>query len=482
MTLSLEIVQQLAPDQGSLKAAGRLLKPGKWPLVGFDEARGLIWGECQGSSSTPYRTVFDVQDHGYKCTCPSRKFPCKHTLALAWRFAETGLPAGTAPEWVEEWLTRRRRRRPAAPAASTASTASAGAAPPLGVKDLQAALTPEEPTETPEEAAAKAERAEKAAHRRREKRQANMLAGLAELEVWVGDVLTEGVGRFSEKAVDRCRQVAARLVDAQCGGLSRRLDELPSRLFEQPDQARATWLMDELGKVMLLVHAYRRQDQLSDSLRADVRRLVGWDQKRQALLDDTTAERTRDVWTVLGVHSETQVDNLIRHETWMRRHNRHEREWAVLVDYVPVGAGAAAPFRRGEVLEAELVYYPSAVPLRALLAQRSADPPEAPPEGALGGGYPDIATGWQHAQSLRARLPWLGTIPLVLDGVQLGRRKNRLVVAGAEGPGVFLPLTGGDHGARLALGASGPATVAGLLHEGGFEPLAARSALGWWCP
>ncbi|MEO0605298.1 MAG: SWIM zinc finger family protein, partial [Myxococcota bacterium] len=166
MALSLETVQQLASDQGSLKAAGKLLKPNKWPLVGVDESRGLIWGECQGSAATPYRTVFDLQDHGYKCTCPSRKFPCKHTLALAWRHAETGLPTGTVPEWVEEWLTRRRRRRP------NARPTESG---PPGQKDLQAAREVAEPTETPEEAAAKAERAEKSARRRREKREAKML-------------------------------------------------------------------------------------------------------------------------------------------------------------------------------------------------------------------------------------------------------------------------------------------------------------------
>lgn len=474
MALSLEIVQQLATDQGSLKAAGKLLQPSKWPLVGFDEDRGLVWGECQGSSSTPYRVVFDLQDHGYKCTCPSRKFPCKHTLALAWRHAETGLPVGSVPEWVEEWLTRRRRRAP------TGRPAKPGAAPPSATKDLQAALEPEAPTESPEEAAAKAERAAKAARRRREKREAKMLEGLAELERWVGDVLAEGTGRFADQALDRCRQVAARLVDAQCGGLARRLDELPSRLFEQPDRERTDWLVDELGRIVLLVHAYRRQDQLSQGLRADVRRMVGWDQKRQELLDDARALRVRDVWTVLGVHSETQVDDLVRHETWLSRHSGPE--WAVLVDYAPVRGGSAAPFARGEVLEAELVYYPSAVPLRALLAQRTGDPPEAPPEAALNAGHPDIEAGWAHVQALRAALPWLHTVPLVLERVRLARRGERLVLAGDGGPGPFLSLTPGEREERLALGAAGPATMAGLLHGEVFEPLAARTSLGWWCP
>jgi hypothetical protein len=81
MSLSLEKVEALAPDQASLDAARKLLKPGGWPALAMNGS-GLVWGECQGSGSTPYRAVVSETDAGYKCTCPSRKSPCKHSLAL----------------------------------------------------------------------------------------------------------------------------------------------------------------------------------------------------------------------------------------------------------------------------------------------------------------------------------------------------------------------------------------------------------------
>src|SRR5215470_15299538 len=78
MSLTLERIETLAPDQASLAAARKLLKPSSWPTLA--EGEGLVWGECQGSGATPYRVVVNEADTGYKCTCPSRKFPCKHSL------------------------------------------------------------------------------------------------------------------------------------------------------------------------------------------------------------------------------------------------------------------------------------------------------------------------------------------------------------------------------------------------------------------
>ncbi|TGW04611.1 SWIM zinc finger family protein, partial [Mesorhizobium sp. M2D.F.Ca.ET.145.01.1.1] len=84
MEFDLKTIEALAPDQASLSAASKLTKRSNWPRLEKNEALTLMWGECQGSGSNPYRVVVDTGDHGYKCTCPSRKFPCKHSLALMW--------------------------------------------------------------------------------------------------------------------------------------------------------------------------------------------------------------------------------------------------------------------------------------------------------------------------------------------------------------------------------------------------------------
>jgi SWIM zinc finger len=51
-----------------------------------------VWGLCAGSGKRPYQTVVDLTGPAYKCSCPSRKFPCKHALALLLNWADDGAP------------------------------------------------------------------------------------------------------------------------------------------------------------------------------------------------------------------------------------------------------------------------------------------------------------------------------------------------------------------------------------------------------
>src|SRR5262245_56147828 len=111
MEFTADAVLALAPDDASAKAARGLTSPAKWPTLGAD-ARA-VWGECQGSGSKPYQTQVDLAGPTFKCSCPSRKFPCKHGLALLLlRAAEPRrFPEGAAvPPWVEEWLSGRQER------------------------------------------------------------------------------------------------------------------------------------------------------------------------------------------------------------------------------------------------------------------------------------------------------------------------------------------------------------------------------------
>ncbi|MCE3289476.1 MAG: hypothetical protein K0R83_1488, partial [Caulobacter sp.] len=146
MALTRGSIEAMAPDQSALKAAAGLLKPAKWPLMARNG--DLIWGECQGSGSNPYRVMADTADAGSKCTCPSRKFPCKHALALMWLFVEDQgtFKAAETPEWVLDWMGRRRK------------TGAAPAARPAGESDSLAPAALAEPEAAPD-ATAEARRA-----------------------------------------------------------------------------------------------------------------------------------------------------------------------------------------------------------------------------------------------------------------------------------------------------------------------------------
>src|SRR6516162_966645 len=94
-----------APNAAAIKnARGVVLKK---KLVGlFLSPDGtLLFGDCKGSGAENYRPSADFSDPSkpvYRCTCPSRQFPCKHSLALLYayaqgaKFAEKEVPADIA--------------------------------------------------------------------------------------------------------------------------------------------------------------------------------------------------------------------------------------------------------------------------------------------------------------------------------------------------------------------------------------------------
>ena len=83
-----------------MKAAEGLAKPGKW--LSLEQMEPFIWGLFQGSGARPYETQVDTARRRFSCSCPSRKHPCKHALALGLLYAEDPkhFNEEPAPAWV----------------------------------------------------------------------------------------------------------------------------------------------------------------------------------------------------------------------------------------------------------------------------------------------------------------------------------------------------------------------------------------------
>lgn len=418
MSLSLAKIEALAPDQASLSSAKKLLKPSGWPCL-CENGEGLVWGECQGSGATPYRISIDEGDAGYKCTCPSRKFPCKHSLALMWMRAEgkVGFTKDTPPGWVTDWLSR--RRGPSSNATATTPRASIAAT--EGDDAAQEAPDP------------KAEaRAQAARDRSRKERESSISGGLEELSIWIGDQIDAGAAAFASNPAPACRTMAQRLFDAKAGGLAVMVDSLPAKLYAVPEIRRSIAAVKELGTLHLIGSAYTRQDELPASLKEDVRAAVGWNLTRDALLSDTAAEHVEAQWSVWLTRTEVQPDKLRRIETWLYGNGRN----AVLIDYVPVSTGASSSgYVAGETFLADIVYFPSPVPHRALIAQAKTgasafDGPLGLPDQTLS----DAFDGYCANLALK---PWIGDSPLFFKGARIRRSGAALYLAD---DGVCLPI------------------------------------------
>ncbi len=494
MAVTVQLVEQMAPDQRSLTAASKLMKPAKWPLLRLSQGDHLIWGECQGSGANPYRISVNIEDKGYKCSCPSRKFPCKHVLALLWMFADDGstfAPDTTLPQWVQDWLARRRTPK--------------GTVTPTGGlegdqhKSIGAAKLQKAKKKDP----AALKRAEAAAGKRKTEREKSIRLAIGELDQWLSDQLGHGLASLASDLSDRCRMVAIRMVDAKASGLGSWLDNLPSRYYALPEPKRADFLIEEFGKLYLLGRAYLQQDELPELLRADVRRLVGWSQNRAELLEDKQAQHVDGHWTVLTVLSEIQNDGLQRFETWLMRTVTKPKDtqprFAVLMDFLPVSGGTSAPpFTPGEQFGAELVFYISVQPLRAIIAQRK--PPEedepyhkntknSDVKGTpWGNGYDSLEAGLSDYEANLAFYPWLHRFPCIFSNVvlQKGTDDQLYLVAddtqqvGQSVDVLALPLPPKQHRAITPLLCLETLSCVGLWDGDCFQIFAIHSVLGLW--
>ncbi len=399
MAVDLGAVEQLATDQASLKAAAGLAKPGKWSGTGISEDEALIWGECAGSGANPYRVMADLRDRGSKCTCPSRKFPCKHALALFWLKAEAIVPFAVAepPEWVGEWLARRRSTG-GAPMATKAT----------GDKDLDAARSAEpEPVYDAKTAA----RRDAASARRTEDTERLILEALDALEQWISDQLRLGLGGFVDDVTVRCRRIAARLVDGKAAAWAGHVDELPARLLALPSGDRVRGATVELARLVLLGRAFR-----ADQRDPELRRTIASAENRETLLADPSAMRVTAAWEVLAEQIRTRRDGLVSQTTWLLNLTAGPR-FAMLLDFFPASAGRrASAVTPGEQFVGELLFYPARSPLRALLIQREAALVDGP---ALD--WPTPVGSWEEvlAAPLLAE-PWAAERPVLLPPGRIG--------------------------------------------------------------
>jgi hypothetical protein len=382
----------LVTDAGTLKRGRELAGPAKWGNLGRTDT--AAWGECAGSGSKPYLVGIDLSEPAFKCSCPSRVFPCKHGAGLLLLLARQSalLPAGTPPAWLAEWLDKRQAKgeeqaeKAAAKATKKVPTATTEAAP--------------EAAEAPATTAAQ--------QKREAQRHARMQAGAEDLETWLLDLLRAGLADLERKPASFWESQAARLVDNQLPGLAAVLRELAELPTAGPDWSSR--LLGRLGELYVLVRAFFNRDNLAPTARQDVWQQVGITPKKDALLADPAAVVVADTWLVLGQYA-WEEERVTGRRSWLFGQNSGRT--ALVLEF----AFGSQPFATALVPQGkyagELVFYPGLLPLRAapvnLVYKGSAA--DATPPGQR------IADLLESYASALARQPWLRQWPAALGPV-----------------------------------------------------------------
>jgi hypothetical protein len=414
-------VQKYAPDAGSVNAARALANPRPWSDLGSNDS--LVWGKCQGSSRTPYQVTVDLNEPAFRCTCPSRKFPCKHSLALLLMWsANDGVVAdlATTEAFAADWAAQRAGR--AAPG-----------------------------TEKKPDPEAQAKRLAE--------RESLMSAGMDDFERWLHDVVRQGLASARRQPPSFWDTAGARLVDAQLPGLGDRVRAMGSAVHARHDWA--PHLLGELGRWYLAVTAWRRRAELDAAAMGDLRSLVGWSRRGEEVL---AGERLADRWWVLGL-SQEEDERLLSRRTWL--HGERTGETVVLLDFAAAATGATLKVAHvlGSVVDGEVALYPGGAPRRALLA---GDEHKITQGGGLGH-TTDVRGALRQAAGWLAGNPWLRRIPMALAGMTVVPADTPLLVDHTGAALTLAPDT--DVWQLLAFSGGHPVRIFGEWADERFHPL-----------
>ncbi len=399
---SVEQVQGHAPDDRSRKAAVGLAKPGPWSDTGSTDS--LVWGKCQGSGKKAYQVVCDLDAPAFKCSCPSRKFPCKHGLALLMLWARNDGSVDDVDQvadFAADWASDRAER-----AATKAEKKTAKAA------------KPSDPA---------------AAAKRQAERITKMDDGLSEFERWLLDLIRQGLAAARHQPYAFWNDAAARLVDGQLPSLADEVRQTGGRIHSRPDWP--DYLLAELGRWYLAIQAWKRRDELPEPLLADLRTVLGWGRQSEEILKGETVSGR---WQVLGVVT-TENDRVQSQRTWLRNldGNPDGGDTYLILDFAAAGGVLRTAHLVGSVVEASLAVYPGAAPARAIFAD---EPRVVGMETSLPDARNVAATMEQIAGEI-ATNPWRRRHAVTLSSV---------TTSGFDGDGRLWVTDGGGSGFPIA--------------------------------
>ncbi len=388
MSWTAEQMLSFAPDNNTADRAKGVATVRKWQNLAGNPR--VIWGEYQGSGTTRYRTQIDLQGPAFSCTCPSRKFPCKHAIGLFLIYGEQSEAfrvTNDYPDWVSNWLEKRGSKLEEAPAEPS----------------------PPAPTE-----------AELRKARNWERRLGLMKQGLDDLEIWLLDRIRQGLATIEVQNYSFWQNISARMVDAQLGGLASRLKRMPLLLganTEWPER-----MLAEFAQLYLVIKGFRRLETLPQPLQNELLNVAGVTTRKDSLL---TLPAVADDWLVLGI-LEGIDDNLNFRRTWL--YGTRAQRWALLLEFSFGEASYPITYRLGQAFNADLIYYPSAFPLRAIVkAQNSSIALMELPTG-----YQSCATFLAAYAEAVSENPWLLDFPCLLDQMVPALDNDRLFLIDAE--------------------------------------------------
>lgn len=195
-----EQIIALAPNANAVNNARKISNSGGFVSLSCSADDTFYMGTCKGSGKSNYITSADFIDEAqpvFRCSCPSRQFPCKHSLALLF---EIEAKKHFAVIEIPQDILDKRAKKEAREAKKIEKAESAALDEPKKAKKTNTSA--------------------------RSKKMKKQLEGLALLEKLVGNLLDTGLGSMGGVSLKSYRDLAKQLGDYYLPGPLNLMNEL----------------------------------------------------------------------------------------------------------------------------------------------------------------------------------------------------------------------------------------------------------------
>ena len=371
-SFSPEQALSFAPDAETARRGEDLATIRKWRMLEGNPR--VIWGECKSSGNSFYKTQIDLNGPAFKCTCPSRKFPCKHALGLFLIYinnSENFRITDDYPGWLKEWLEKR-------------------------------GIDQKPNTEIQKETDLKNKELRL---KNRDARITLMASGVADLELWLNDLIRQGLASTEGQSYSYWQSIAARMVDSKLGGIGKRIRKFPllhNSTTEWPER-----MLAELAQLYLLVKGFENLEDLPPILQTELLTVSGVNIKKEEVMG---LKGIADDWLVMGVIEGVEEHLNFRH-TWL--YGSKSERLALILEYSFGDAGYPVTWQVGQAFNGEIAYFPSAYPLRAVVkVQKGKVALFEEPRG-----YHSLDRFFEVYSRALAENPWIYDFPCYLEAV-----------------------------------------------------------------
>jgi hypothetical protein len=427
---SSEKILSIAPDAATARRGEDLGTIRKWRnLEGNTKA---LWGECKSSGASFYKTQIDLKGPAFKCNCPSRKFPCKHSIGLLFLYinsSEAFRITDEMPSELIEWLENRNNKTESEP------------------KTDEGAL----------------EKAKADAAKKYQKRLGSMSSGFEDLEIWLSDLIRQGLATTEGQAYSFWQNISSRMVDSKIGGVGRKLKAIP--LLHGSNTKWPEQILAEFSQLYIMAKGFKRLEKLPKLLQTELLTIAGINIQKKDLLP---LKGKVDEWKVIGI-IEGIDDNLNFRRTWL--YGGKTQKAALILDYSFGDAGYDAHWVVGQSFQAELVDYPSSYPLRAIVKENLGNVDFS----SQIQGFATLEAFFKHYAKAIASNPWILDFPCLLEGITPFIKNDELFLIDKKKKSISALNKGNKGWKMIALSGGHPITVFGEWSGELFIPLSVVS-------